>query len=153
VANRAAVGVMSGAELRSTREVLGLSPVWMARYLEMSEREYDHMERGKAPIYRGVAEKVQKLADEATRLVDTLAESYDIAANKGYTGDAITMRTYRTDSDYEHAQRALFRGAVLTWSDIKPVRWHHHICARVVAEVPAVRIEYLDVAVGEEAAS
>jgi hypothetical protein len=124
-------GAMSGAELRSIRELLGLSPVWLARHLKMSEREYVLMERGRSPIYRNVASKVEKLAEEASDLVGQLVEKFE----RDGGGPLIT---YETDADYEFIQQE----QKLPLEKHKPVRWHHHICARVADEID-VRVDYI----------
>lgn len=124
-------GAMTGAELRSIRELLGLSPVWLARHLQMSEREYVLMERGRSPIYRGVASKVDRLAEEASELVEELVEEHERKPGG-------VIYTYETDSDYEFIQQK----QSIAVEHQKPVRWHHQICARVRDEVE-IKIEYV----------
>lgn len=128
---------MTGAELRSIRELLGLSPVWLSRHLKISEREYVLMERGRSPIPGGDEDKpdvvaiVEGLADEASELVEKLVEQYEREPGG-------VLYTYETDSDYEYVQQR----QKLALEHQKPVRWHHHICARVRDEVD-VRIDYV----------
>lgn len=137
MANATATGVMTGAELRSTRELLGFSPTWISRHLGIAEREYVLMERGRSPVYKPIARKIETLAIEASDLVDGLIDKAEEDLNKG--GKSV-LHTYETDADYEFAQRS--QG--LSLEDQKPVRWHHHICARVADEVD-VKIEYVSV--------
>ena len=122
---------MSAAELRSTREFLGFSPLWMARHLKMSEREYVLMERDRAPIYRGVTNKVEELAEEVNGLIDQLVKKIE-------RGEVDALQTYETDADYEYVQQQ----QNIPYNEQKPVRWHRHICARVADQID-VRIDYI----------
>jgi hypothetical protein len=122
---------MSGAELRSTRELLGLSPVWMAHHLQASPRDFDFMERGREPVNQATADKVNALAEEASALVDELIQFHEKCAHKS------TMITYKTDADFENAQH----DQKVPWANRKPVRWHHHVCARVAEQVD-IKIDY-----------
>jgi hypothetical protein len=137
-------GELTGAELRSIRELLGLSPAWLAKHLEIREREYTRMEQGtRGSIYRDgewcdggrIARSVNALAEEASDLVEELVSEYE---HMQPNGTAPALFTYRTDLDYEEAQ---YRQGV-AYEKQKPVRWHHHICARVADEVD-VRIAYV----------
>lgn len=130
------VAAMTGAELRTVREFLGLSTNWLAQYLEVGERKIMRWEAAEVPIPDGVAAQVDDLYEEAATIVSRLVGKYR-ALVKANDGNDVEILTYRTDEDY---------WAVI--GDAKfPARWHRMLCARVAEQVPGLVVVY-----GSEAA-
>jgi len=111
---------MTGAEFRCWRERLGLSPAWLADFLNVRERTLGRWEYGHQPIPEGVAESMHRLLAQSDSMVDKMLSS-----------GGREWLTFRTDRDYREA------GGVM------PASWHRAITARAVEEAEdEVKIVY-----------
>lgn len=115
---------MSAAELRCTRERLGLTVPWLVDRLGVSERSAARWEAGVQRVPDGVADAVMSLAAIADLRFDE-----ELARLRRDERPAIL--TYRTDSD-------LMRHLSQAW----PASWHRALCGRLSEEVDDLRIEY-----------
>lgn len=120
-ASAGALPVMTSAEFRCLRELLGLTTAWLAARLGVAERTVQRWDHGHAPIPLGVAETIESLRDEADRQLDALIE--------GMTA-ATPLVTFRTDEDAEAA------------GEVWPASWHRALCGRAADEVPGLRLIY-----------
>lgn len=115
---------MTGGELQTVREYLGLTTQALAGILDVRHDTVRRWESGRDPIPRRVREEVERVeADTAAavgELVDALHDARDPA-----------VVVYRTDADM-HADRP--DTAHLT------ARWWRHVVARAAHEVPGVVI-------------
>lgn len=126
---------MTGAEMRTTREFLGLSAMCLALWLGVSERKVRRWEVEELPIPDGVAAEIGDLYEEAHEQVEKwiaitkkLIEASD--------GD-VELHTYRTDEDYWRASDQPGVGKMRL-----PASYHRMICARVADAVPGVVVTY-----------
>lgn len=115
---------MSGGEMQTVREYLGLTGDLLADILEVAPRTIRDWESGRKPIpYRipGAMEQLQ------TATASTVAE---VTAALHDQRDP-TVLVYRTDEDF-HAERP----------DVVHLnaRWWRHVVARAVQEVPGAVI-------------
>lgn len=134
------VPAMSGAELQSMREFLGLSTKWLADYLDVGgERKVMRWEDEELAIPDAITGLVDDLYQEADALVGWLVAEYRWRVALANTGvyQGVYLTTYRTDRDF---QRALTRWGVR--GQAYPSRWHRMLCARVVDQVPGVVLVY-----------
>jgi len=130
------IAAMTGAELRTMREYLGLSSLWLARYLKVNERKVTRWEMGELPIPDGVAAEVDDLYDEANAKVDELVAKYRPIVQE-HSGQDVEIVTYRTDDEYWRETNQPGVGI-----DRLPARWHRMICARVADQVPGLVVVY-----------
>ena len=117
---------MTGAEMQSTREFLGLSLGWLSRHMTMNERRMMRMETGQESIPDGLVTAIDEMSGEANELVSELIAKYRRQV-KATPDEPVTVTTYRTDKDYESKY---------------PARWHRMVCARVCQAVPGLVIVY-----------
>ena len=120
---------MTGAELKATREFLGLSTAWIADQLVIGERRLQRMESGKESIPNVVITLVDESYREARKLVDEMVAVYRRRV-KAADGAPVWLETYRTD------QSAGSAGARY------PSRWYRHVAARVADGCPGAIITY-----------
>lgn len=130
----AGVSSMSGAELRCLREWLGLTTRWLAEHLDVAERSVHRWESNVQRIPEGVAAEVLRLSQLTHEVLDGLA--LDLL-DKTDPGVAVT---YRTEEDYHAHRMSILLGEPLPveW----PASWHRAMCARLVDQVPGLRITY-----------
>lgn len=118
---------MTAAELRVTREFLGLTPEWLAEHLEVSARTVRHWEAGKYAIPDGVRLEVEDLEARTTGFIGGIVEKLmDIP-------DPVVV-TYRSDAEYEAAHPEIEF----------PASWHRAVIARVAQDVSGLGIAYAD---------
>jgi hypothetical protein len=116
---------MTRAELKVTREYLGLSTEALGVYLEVAGRTVRHWEDGRYPIPDGARLEIEALEQHTVeavgRIIDELMDLPDP-----------TLTTYATDADYQtaHPDQKL------------TAQWHRAVCARVAQEVPGLSITY-----------
>ena len=120
-ASAGALPVMTSAEFRCLRELLGLTTAWLAARLGVAERTVQRWDHGHADIPLGVAETVEALREEADRQLDELIDRI--------TADA-PLVAYRTDEDAQADGSG--------W----PASWHRALCGRAADEVPGLRLIY-----------
>ena len=117
-------GRMTGGELQTVREYLGLTGDRLAAILDVTPRTLRAWEAGKHPIPDGVREDVEQIE------ADTAAAVGQVVAALGDMRDP-AIAVYRTDADLAAARPDVAHlGA----------RWWRHVVARAVAEVPGVVI-------------
>lgn len=90
---------MTGAEMRSAREMLGLSPTWLAAWLKTDERNLERMERGSEPIHDKFAARMDELIEHTDILVNRLTET--VRAELQSDDSEPILWTFKTDRDYE----------------------------------------------------
>lgn len=118
---------MTDAELRCTREHLGVTGDWLAGRLGVSPRSVRHWEAGTYPIPDGVRDEVEALEQEQAAFVtDVIGEVM--------AGDDTALIVYRDDVAF----RAEHPGS--PWS----AGWHRAAMARVARTVPGLQLRYLD---------
>lgn len=128
------IAAMTGAELRATREFLGLSTLWLARWLDVGERKLIRWESSELPIPGGVIGQIDDLYEEAaTEVARLVAELRPVVQRDGQSW----LTTYRTDQEYWART-----GQGELGNDRYPARWHRAICARVAEQVPGVVLTY-----------
>jgi hypothetical protein len=122
---------MTGAELKCTREYLGLSTSWLAEHLACDERRLQRMELDQEEINNAIASAVDDLYEETADTVRRLTDKY--RAMREHRGvDAVEFPVYRNDSEYYRAHKhARF-----------PVRWHRQVAARVADRLPGLVLSY-----------
>jgi ribosome-binding protein aMBF1 (putative translation factor) len=121
--------VMTGAELKSAREYLGLSWSWLAEYLACDQRRLQRMELDQELVPSAIAGAVDDLYEETADQVRRLTEKYRDKVNKG---EQVTLTTYRTDTEYQRAlKHARFQA-----------RWHRMVAQRVADALPGLVLVY-----------
>ena len=115
---------MSGAELQTAREYLGLTIESLAGMLNVIPRTVRAWESGADPIPYRVPDEVAVIENYSAHAVDEL-----VAALRADPDPFIV--TYRRDGDMHTARPDTAH---------LPARWWRHIVARAVHEVPGVRI-------------
>jgi len=119
---------MTGAEMQTTREFLGLSLGWLSRHMTMNERRLMRMEAGQESIPDGLVAALDEISGETDELVSELIAKYrrQVKASE----DTVTFGTFRTDKEAASADSKY------------PARWHRMVCARVTQAVPGLVIFY-----------
>jgi hypothetical protein len=117
---------MTGAEMQTTREYLGLSLGWLSRHMTMNERRMMRMEASQESIPDGLVAALDEISAETSELVSDLIAKYRRMV-KSSPDEPVTIETYRTDRDFDSTY---------------PARWHRMACARVVQAVPGLVIVY-----------
>lgn len=118
---------MTGGELQTVREYLGLTGDALAAILGVQPRTLRAWEAGKDPIPARVREEVEALEFSTSMSVAELVDELNAAADKA--DPAVVV--YRSD-EAMHAARP--DTTHLT------ARWWRHVVARACAEVPGVVI-------------
>lgn len=116
---------MTAAKFRCLREWLGLTTAWLADRLDVAERSVQRWDSGDSPVPAGVADSLLTLSEQTYDVLNGVVDQLlDVAEP--------TIITYRSDADYRahHPE--------VDW----PASWHRALCARVVDEVPGLRIGY-----------
>lgn len=124
---------MTGAELKCTREYLGLSTSWLAEFLSCDERRLQRMELDQEEINNSIASAVDDLYEETADTVRRLTDKYSAQLKHKEDGN-VEFPVYRSDSEYNRAHKhARF-----------PVRWHRQVAARVAEAVPGLMLSYAE---------
>jgi hypothetical protein len=122
---------MTGAELKCTREYLGLSTSWLAEHLVCDERRLQRMELDQEEINTAIAGAVDDLYEETADAVRRLVDKY--RALMEHRGDEeVRLPVYRSDAEYNRS----FKHARF------PVRWHRQVAARVAEALPGLVLAY-----------
>lgn len=116
---------MTAAEMRCTREILGLSVGWMSRHLVIDDRRLRRMEAGTEQITPALITFLDDLYEYTKTLVEDMSAVYRRQV-KSSGGGIVALKTYRTDADY-HQTGGMY-----------PARWHRQMCARVALAVPGL---------------
>ena len=127
---------MTAAELRVTREYLGLTGDALAEHLGVASRTVRHWEAGVYTVPDGVRQETKQLeAITAQAVTDGVAQLMDEPDP--------TVLTYRTDAEYHDAHPEI----------TLPASWHRAVVARIAQEVPGLAIDYappIDIGRGPE---
>lgn len=118
---------MSDAELRVTRDRLGLSGDRLAALLGVTSRTLRHWEEGRYRVPTGVTAEVDQMVQAADDAVAALVA--DLREQ-----DAPTVTVWRTDPEYQQ------QAADPRWS----AGWWRAIAGRAAVQVPGTRIVYAD---------
>lgn len=122
---------MTAAELKCTREYLGLTTGWLAEFVHCDERRLQRMEVGQEEIPDAIGNAVDELYVDTIDAVNRLVTKYQAQLTHKDSG-MIVMPVYRTDVEYARAfHHARF-----------PVRWHRQVAARVAERLPALQLDY-----------
>ena len=129
---------MTGAELRCSREHLGLTQGWMARYLMCDNRRLLRMEMGQEDIPEKFVRRVDELYEETNKVVAELVSKYNEMVTG--RGDAeAEFAVYRNDDSYwGDRKRKVDYGGKFT------AAWHRMVAQRVADAVPGVVLVYKD---------
>jgi hypothetical protein len=122
---------MTGAELQTTLEFLGLTPDWLATELNIDKRGVARMMADQRAIRVEVTTLVDNMASVTKRTVDRMIAKYRRQV-KDTTDDVILVLTYRTDDLYRAADP----------DSEYPARWHRMVVARVCEAVPRLVPSY-----------
>lgn len=132
---------MTGAEMRCTREFLGLSLGWMSKYLMCDNRRLLRMEMDREDIPNRFAGKVDDLYEETAKIVDDLADKYRAMVEGRESGEA-KLAVYRNDEEYvRDAKRKIDPAGKFH------AYWHRMVAQRVAESVPGVILVYREPAV------
>lgn len=122
---------MTGAEMQTTREFLGLTRGWLGNDLQIGERRLMRMEAEKERIPDAVVARLDEIAVEAKDTVTSLIAQYRREI-KRTPGSDVFIYTYKTDEAYAESEE--YTGY--------PAKWHRMCCARVCEAVPGLVIAY-----------
>lgn len=114
---------MTGVELKTIREWLGVGIDWLAEYLDVSPRTVRHWEAGRNTIPDGARSEVERLEAVTAQYVAAGVETL-----KGDSDPAVV--TYYSNEQYRQAYPEE------TW----PATWHRRVVARIAQEVPGLVI-------------
>jgi hypothetical protein len=118
---------MTDAEMRVTREFLGLTPEWLGAHLGLSARTVRHWEAGRYDIPDGVRLEVEDLEQRTGEFIGGIVPRL-------LTGPDPAVITYRSDEEYHAAHP----------ESPFPAAWHRAVVARIALEVPGLQIAYAD---------
>lgn len=122
---------MTAAELRVTREFLGMSIPWIAERLVLSQRRMQRMETGQEEIPQALVTYLDSASAAADDLVGRLSAEYRRKV-KAAGGANVSAPTYRTDAVY--AAAGGHYGSM----------WHRMCLARVAQAVPGLVLVWSD---------
>ena len=122
---------MTGAEMQTAREFLGLTRGWIADDLQINERRMMRMEADKERIPDAVVARLDEIAAQTKEYVTDLVAKYRRLLKKRPEDD-VFIHSYRTDEDYEASSE--YRGF--------PAKWHRMVCARVCEAVQGLGVTY-----------
>lgn len=114
---------MTGVELKTVREWLGLPGDWLARHLDVTPRSVRHWEAGRSAIPDGIRLEVEHLEALTAQAVTVGVEALMDAREP-------VVMTYYSDEQYREREPGT------TW----PAAWHRRVVARIAQEVPALVI-------------
>lgn len=133
---------MTGAELKTLRESMGLSVHWVARIMGVNDRTVNYWESGRFPQRRDMRDMMLDME----HILDTLVDRHEEEILKMQSKDVVLLR-YRTDEDLYRFQPD-FRNTLL------PVTYHAALLARLTKRLNKkginTRIFYMDVEAYEE---
>jgi hypothetical protein len=115
---------MTGAELRSLTELLGLNVAYLSKRWRATESTVKNWMKGSHEVPHWIADDVNAMVDDTTDRLDTLVAKLS-------PGDE--LQTYRTDVEYHDTE-----GEEAPYN----ASWHRGLCARAADEVDNVRITY-----------
>lgn len=115
---------MTGVELLSVREYLGLTREELAALLHVSPSTERFWEIARTPIPFGVREEVEQIEQSTAQAVTALVEALKDAPEAA-------IAVYRTTAEM-HAARPDTRHL--------PARWWRHVAMRAAHEIPGVEI-------------
>lgn len=124
---------MTGAEMQTAREFLGLTRGWLASDLQMGERRMMRMEADQERIPDALVARLDEIAAITKDRVTQMIAKYRRLAKK-YPDEDLFIRTYRTDDDYAAAEGYIGF----------PAKWHRMCCARVCEAVQGLGVTYRD---------
>lgn len=90
---------MTPAELKTTRESLGLPVAWLAERAGVQERTVRYWESGHTPVPADVAQLVQALDEMIDRTVQEGMEQIRRASQAGMHPETVVLVRYRTDDE------------------------------------------------------
>lgn len=122
---------MTGAEMQTTREFLGLTRGWLANDLQMGERRMMRMEAGQESIPDALVARLDDVAAHTKEVVSDLIAKYRRAIKRS-PGEDVFIQTYKTDEAFAESP---------DWPGY-PAKWHRMCCARVVDAVPGLIMTY-----------
>lgn len=115
---------MTGGELQTVREYLGLTGQALAGILGVNPRTLRSWEQGRDPVPVRVREEIEAIEADTARAVGEV-----VAALQDARDPAVVV--YRTDEDLWAARPG---------TEHLTARWWRHVVARAVTEVPGVAI-------------
>lgn len=127
----ATLPAMTGAELRTAREQLGVTGDWLAEYMGEKPRTLRRWEQG---LHR-VPDKVRSYIEHLERrTADVVAQMAD-TLNRDREQPVTVVAVYRTNAQFHaaHPDLSLFCAS-----------WHRVVVARVAQQVPGLRMVYAD---------
>lgn len=122
---------MTGAEMQTTREFLGLTRGWLADDLQMGERRMMRMEAGQESIPDALVARLDEVAAHTKDVVSDMIATYRRAVKRN-PGEDVFIQTYKSDEAF----------AVSPDYPGYPAKWHRMCCARVMEAVPGVILTY-----------
>jgi hypothetical protein len=124
--------VMTGAEMKSAREFLGLSLAWMSRYLMCDQRRLLRMEMDKEPIPNRLAGKLDDLYEATGQIVADLISKYQALTEERASGEAL-FQVYRNDDEYQRDSKRK-----VDHHNHYNALWYRMVAQRVADAVPGV---------------
>jgi signal recognition particle subunit SEC65 len=122
---------MTGAELKSAREFLGLSTQRLSEILNLrSDRRIMRMEKDQERVAKEVMDAVDEIYEETSALVRRLIDEYQPRVASGK--DEVVLHVYRSDQEYRHSVKKPGYSAA----------WHRMVAARVADAVPGLVLDY-----------
>lgn len=122
---------MTGAEMQTAREFLGLTRGWLANDLQMGERRMMRMEAGQERIPDALVSKLDDVNAHTKDVVSDLIAKYRRAVKRS-PGEDVFIQTYKSDEAFAVSP---------DWPGY-PAKWHRMCCARVMDAVPGVILTY-----------
>lgn len=124
VTTEAAGGRMTGGELQTVREYLGLTQGALAGILSVRQDTVRRWESGRDRIPERVRVEVEHIEADTARAVTELITALQDARDPA-------VAVYRTDADMHDARPDTTH---------LPARWWRHVVARAAVEIPGVAI-------------
>lgn len=116
---------MTGAELKTLREALGLPVNWVAKIMGVQDRSVNYWEAGRYPVPRDVRDTLLELENILNSLVDRHEEEIlKILVQQPVQPKNVTLLRYRTDDDLYRFQPD-FKNSLL------PTTYHAALLARL----------------------
>lgn len=123
---------MTSAELRLTRERLGLSQTNLGDLLEVTQKTVLNWESGRYRIPEGVAVDVEGLAEETEEFIEAIVAELSGDPDLDEHGEQWII-THRDEDAYR-----------VEWPEAKwSAGWHRAAMGRVAEQVPGVRVRFL----------
>jgi hypothetical protein len=125
---------MTGAEMQTAREFLGLTRGWLGNDLQMGERRMMRMEAGQERIPEALVARLDDVGAHTSDVVRDMIATYRRAVKRS-PGTDVFIQTYKTDEAFAVSP---------DWPGY-PAKWHRMCCARVMDAVPGVVLTYSQV--------